>query len=353
MSKRKVGILGATGAVGQKYIKLLENHPWFQVAAVGASSRSAGKPYRKAVHWIEDSDPPAEIGDLEVAPCEPRAFNGVDFVFSGLDSSAAEQVEQDFVASGFPVISNASSYRAHPRVPLLVPEVNPDHIHLISHQRFSENGGFIVTNPNCVSIPLALALKPLHERYGVESVLMTSMQAISGGGYPGVSSMDITANIIPYISGEEDKIAREPGKILGKLDGEQITHAPFAIEASAMRVPVVDGHTLSVTLKLTDAPADTGTMARTFADWQSPIASHTLPSAPLQPLYLYDNAAHPQPRLHAGAENGMQVGIGRLRRSSIMDFSFIVLGHNTVRGAAGGSILNAELLAAENMLPGG
>lgn len=347
MAEYRVGVLGATGAVGQKFIHLLRNHPWFKITALGASGRSAGKTYREAANWVESTEMPEEIAGITVSTCEPGKMD-VDFVFSGLDSSVATDIERSFAEAGIPVISNARNFRQHETVPLLVAEVNPDHIALIKNQTFDPNGrGFIVTNPNCVCIPLVMALKPVFDTFGVEEVLLTSMQAVSGAGYPGVPSLDILGNILPYISGEEDKIGLEPLKLLGKLENGKVVFADFPIQATAMRVPVIDGHLLSVTARLSRKPGDIDEVRNAVINWKNPLADLDLPSAPDKPVRLYDDFRYPQPRHHSLAENGMQVGMGRLRTSNVLDIAFTALGHNTIRGAAGCSILNAELLHAK------
>lgn len=353
MPSYDIGVLGATGAVGQKFIRLLESHPWFTVKALGASERSAGKPYRQAAHWIEPTELPAAVADIEVSACDPASFRGLDFVFSGLDSSVATGIERDFAAAGIPVISNAKNYRMDETVPLLVPEVNPDHAALIKTQQFSEDGsGWIVTNPNCVCVPLAMSLRPFYDAFGVDSVIVTSMQATSGAGYPGVSSLDILGNVVPHIGGEEDKIHTEPLKLLGFLDeaSRAVQPAEFGVQATAVRVPTIEGHLLSVSVRLKQAPADLDDLRAALRDWQNPIAGMGLPTAPDEPIHLYDDPRFPQPRLHADRAGGMQLGIGRLRFGSVFDISYLALAHNTIRGAAGGAILNAELLASKGYL---
>ncbi len=351
MSQFSVGVLGATGAVGQKFIRLLENHPWFSVTHVGASSRSAGKPYSEATHWIENVPIDTKVANLNVQDCDPAHFSDVDFVFSGLDSAVATDIEKSFAEAGIPVITNARNYRHFPTVPLLVPEVNPDHISLIKQQTFDPKGkGFIVTNPNCVCVPLVTAIRPIFNKYGVENIVMTSMQAISGAGYPGVPSLDITANVVPYIDGEEGKIGKEPLKLLGKLQDGKINHAKFQVQATATRVPVIEGHLLSVTMTLKEQPASIDELISVWKSWKSPIADLNLPTAPATPVKVYDDPRYPQPRVHAYIENGMQVSVGRIRKAEVMDVSFIALAHNTVRGAAGGAILNAELLVKKNYI---
>lgn len=351
MPQYKVGILGATGAVGQKFIRLLQNHPWFTIHALGASERSAGKTYREAANWIEPEEIPQGVSDITVKKCTAEAFSEVDFVFSGMDASVAGDIEKEFAQAGIPVISNAKNFRTDPTVPLLVPEVNPEHIELIKQQAFSSNGkGWIVTNPNCVVVPLVMSLKPLHDKYGVKSVILTSMQAISGAGYPGVPSLDILGNVIPLIGNEEPKIHAEPMKILGTLSGKAIQHANFPIQATATRVPVTNGHMLSVTVGLEQKPASADEAVQTIKSWKSPIAGHELPSAPEHPLYYHNDERYPQPRLHANSERGMRTAVGRMRESNVLDLSYVAMAHNTVRGAAGGAILNAELLVSKGFI---
>ena len=346
----KAGILGATGAVGQKFIRLLENHDWFKIQALGASERSAGKPYKEAANWIESTPMPKKVADLEVRNCVSSDFDDVDFVFSGLDSSVASEVEKDFAEAGIPVISNAKNFRTDPTVPLLIPEVNSDHASMIDNQTFTEDGsGWIVTNPNCVVVPLAMSLRPLYDAFGIKSAIITSMQAISGAGYPGVPSLDILGNVVPFIGGEEDKIHKEPLKLLGELNDGAVTHADFPIQATATRVPVLNGHLLSITVEL-EKEADADEVKKAFGEWKNPIADLQLPSAPKFPLHVYEDDRYPQPRLHAESEKGMQTAIGRVRKSNVLSVSYVAMAHNTVRGAAGGAILNAELLVKKNYI---
>lgn len=353
MHSYNIGVLGATGAVGQKFIRLLDDHPWFTIKVLGASERSAGKPYHKAGHWIESTELPKSVTDIEVYTCDPEHFGDVDFVFSGLDSSVATRIERKFAEAGIPVISNAKNYRMDESVPLLIPEINPDHIKLINTQAFTEDGsGWIVTNPNCVCVPLAMSLRPLYDAFGVSSVVVTSMQATSGAGYPGVASLDILGNVVPFIGGEEDKITTEPLKILGTLDNssQKITFADFPVQATAVRVPTIEGHLLSVSVKLENPPTNIEEIRQAIHSWENPISGLGLPSAPDKPFHVYDDARFPQPRLHADREKGMQLGIGRLRKDEVNDISYLALAHNTIRGAAGGAILNAELLAKKGYL---
>lgn len=351
MPTLNAGILGATGAVGQKFIKLLQNHPWFNVKALGASERSANKRYKEAAHWIEDIEIPEPASELNVSTCEPAKFSEVDFVFSGLDSSVAGKVEQNFANAGIPVISNAKNFRMDENVPLLIPEINPGHIELIQRQSFHSSGqGWIVTNPNCVTVPLAMSLKPLYDAFGLEAVTVTSMQSVSGGGYPGVSSMDILANVVPFIGGEEDKIENETGKIFGSVDNRTIRRQTFPIQATATRVPTIAGHLLSVSVKLSNPPKSIKQAREAFYGWKSPIGKLNLPSSPSKSIRLYEKENYPQPRLHASREQGMQASVGRLRRDNVLDLAYVTMVHNTIRGAAGGAVLNAELLVEKNYL---
>lgn len=351
MPSFQIGILGATGAVGQKFIRLLQGHPWFTIKALGASDRSAGKAYKEAAHWIEAEELPAGVAKMEVLQCEPETFKGVDFVFSGLDSSVATEIERDFARAGIPVISNAKNFRMDETVPLLIPEVNPEHIALIEKQKFTEdNSGWIVTNPNCVSVPLAMSLKPLQDAFGVKSVVVTSMQSVSGAGYPGVPSLDILSNVVPYIGGEEDKVQIESAKLLGILENHQIRFADMKIQATAVRVPTIEGHLLSVSVGLKEKAASIEVIRETYTNWESPIADYDLPSAPEEPIKLYREPRFPQPRLHADREKGMQTAVGRLRDGTVLDLGYVTMAHNTVRGAAGGAILNAELLVAKEVI---
>ncbi|MEX0608410.1 MAG: aspartate-semialdehyde dehydrogenase [Balneolaceae bacterium] len=346
-----VGILGATGAVGQKFIRLLQNHPWFQIQALGASERSAGKKYTEAANWIEDVQLPEEMANQTVRNCNPEDFKDVDFVFSGLDASVAYEIEGAFARAGIPVISNAKNYRMDESVPLLIPEVNPEHIDLIKKQEFTKNGsGWIVTNPNCVAVPLAFSLKPLHQVFGVEAIILTTMQAVSGAGYPGVPSLDILGNVVPFISGEEPKIGPETRKLLGDFDGAEIKQPGIKVDATATRVPTINSHMLSVSVKLKNAPSDFTEVEKAYQNWKNPIADLNLPFSPKNPIRVHTDQRFPQPRLHADHENGMQLHIGRLRKAEVFDLSYVALAHNTVRGAAGGAILNAELLLKKGYL---
>lgn len=347
----KVGILGATGAVGQKFIRLLQGHPWFEIEALGASERSSGKKYKDASNWIEDVVLPEAVKEMTVKNCDPLEFEAVDFVFSGLDSSVAGEVEKAFASAGIPVISNAKNYRQDPTVPLLIPEINPDHTELIKTQTFTEDGsGWIVTNPNCVAVPLSLSLKPLHDAFGIEALILTTMQAVSGAGYPGVASLDILGNVVPFISGEEPKVGPETRKLLSTLNGETLELPEFPVQATATRVPTINGHMISATVKLQNPPADLNELKEAYENYKNPISNLGLPFSPKALYKLHEEDAYPQPRLHADAENGMQLHLGRLRKAEVFDVSFVAMAHNTIRGAAGGAILNAELLVKKGFL---
>ena len=343
----RVGILGATGAVGQTFIRLLGDHPWFTVTAVAASERSAGQTYREAVNWLSGAPIPERVAGLTVQHTDPSAVE-CDFVFSALSSSVAGEIEEEFASAGTPVVSNAKNYRLDDRVPLLVPEVNPEHLALIDQQSW-ESGGFIVTNPNCSTTGLICGLHPLMGVFDVEAVQVTMLQALSGAGYPGVPSLDAVGNVIPYIGGEEDKLATEPQKILGALDGDHIEPADLTLSAQCTRVPVRNGHLACASVRFReDVDAEAVTEAlRTF---EAPAATDALPSRPDPFVQVLDAPDAPQPQRHVKAGGGMTVSVGRVQDCPVNDVKFVLLSHNTVRGAAGGAILNAELLASEGYL---
>ena len=349
--KIKVGILGATGAVGQRFVQLLQGHPWFEITALCASERSAGKRYADACTWNLRGDMPSHLRDVVLERCEP----GPDckLVFSALPSATATDVERAFAAAGYIVCSNARSHRYDADVPLLIPEVNPEHLGLIEQQRRNRGwDGFITTNPNCSTTHLVSALHPLHVRFGVRKVFVVTMQAVSGAGYPGVSSMDILDNIVPFIGGEEEKMEqKEPQKLLGVFNGREVANADIVISAHCNRVPVRNGHLEAVSVEFERAPSQ----ADILSAWREyhPLSGQlNLPNAP-QPAIIYSAASdRPQPRLDrmAGTIPGMATVVGRLRPDPLFDWKFLVLGHNTIRGAAGGSLLNAELLMAQGYL---
>ena len=340
-TKLPVGILGATGMVGQRYIQLLENHPWFEVTWIAASDRSSGKPYGEAAKWRLDTPLPERIAKMTVSPAEPDAAPKI--VFASIDAAIAREMEPKFAAAGCAVISNSSAFRMAPNVPLVIPEVNADHLRLIEEQPTrKQSGGYIVTNSNCMVMGPVLALKPMVDRFGVEQIFATSMQAVSGAGYPGVASMDILDNVVPYIGNEEEKMEEELLKLLGNLDGHAVKPLAARMSASCNRVPVVDGHTVSLSVKLT-RPATREEIIDAWAEFR-PLAGQDLPFAPAQPVEWTPLVDRPQPRLDRNRGNGMAVTVGRLRPCGVLDWKFTVLSHNTVRGAAGATILNAEML---------
>ena len=342
-TKHPIGILGATGAVGQRFIQLLENHPWFEITWLAASDRSSGKTYGEAAKWRLDTALPERIARMTVSPAEPA--NAPKIIFAALDSDIAKDLEPKFAAAGCAVVSNSSSFRMHPDVPLVIPEVNADHLHLIEEQSWrKESGGYMVTNPNCSAIGLVLALKPIEERFGIEQIFVTTMQAVSGAGYPGVPSMDILGNVVPYIKSEEEKMEAETLKLLGRFEGHAVKPLAARMSAHCNRVAVEDGHTESVSIKLVK-PATREEMLAAWAEFR-PLAGQHLPMAPAQPIEFAPQEDRPQPRLDRNRGRGMGVTVGRLRPCGLFDWKFTVLSHNTIRGAAGAAILNAELLAS-------
>ena len=345
-----VGILGATGMVGQQFIRLLSGHPWFRTAWLAASERSEGRAYSQASAWrLGDSMPPG-IADTKLEPCTPG--RGPRLVFSALDAAAADVLEPAFAAAGHLVVSNARSFRMADDVPLLIPEINADHLALIDVQRRLRGWkGAIVTNPNCAVVVLAMALAPMRQ-FGIRSVLTTTLQAVSGAGYPGVPSFDVVGNVIPGIGGgEEDKIQSEPGKILGTLNGDRVIPHPVVVSAHTTRVPVLDGHTMTVSVAF-DRPVSEEEISRALSGWRGRPQELRLPSAPEQPIEVFAEGFRPQPRLDALRGNGMTVTVGRVRPCPVLGTRFVALGHNTVRGAAGAALLNAELLLADGWLRG-
>ncbi len=344
MKKTPVAVLGATGSVGQKFIELLSDHPWFEVKEIAASERSAGKKYKDSVNWFLSSSIPDSVADLEIKNCMPELNSRI--VLSGLDANIAGEVETAFAKAGYIVISNSKNHRMDDDVPLLVPEINPDHLGLIKQQNY--NGGCIVTNPNCSVIGLALSLKPLIDNFGLESVNVVTMQALSGAGYPGVSSLDIIDNVIPFISGEEEKMEKEPLKIFGKLNGKKIKNNNLRISAQCNRVAVSDGHMECVQVKLGKKVAKDEIISK-WNSFRGEPQLLNLPSAPSKPLYYFENERYPQPKLHRNIDKGMAALIGRLREDSLFDYKFVILSHNTNRGAAGGAILCAELMRAKGL----
>jgi aspartate-semialdehyde dehydrogenase len=347
MEKIDVAILGATGTVGQKFILLLRDHPYFEIKEVVASERSAGKPYAEACRWKQDVPIPKNVAGLKVLSTEEQLASRI--LFSGLDSSAAGTIESKYAEAGHLVISNSSNHRMDPQVPLVIPEINPDHFQLIYSQPCK---GAIVTNPNCSTIFLTMAITPLHRHFGVEAVNATTLQAISGAGYPGVPSIDILGNVVPYIGGEEDKMETEPLKILGNLSGDVIEPVGIKISAQCNRVPVFDGHTETLSIKLKSNPG-LAEIRRVLEGFSGLPQELNLPSAPEKPILVVDQPDRPQPARDSWLQRGMATVVGRLRPCPVLDIKLVVLGHNTVRGAAGAAILNAEAMVRQGYLKNG
>ena len=348
--KRKVAILGATGAVGQRFIQLLKGHPWFQIEVLAASERSAGKKYGEACSWLMESNLPREIAEMPVANADVESVEkagDVDLVFSSLPGDLAGPVESEFAAL-YPVFSKASAHRMEKDVPLIIPEINPDHVDLIKIQRKARGWkGFITTDPNCSTIQLVITLKPLMQ-FGLQNVIVTTMQALSGAGYPGISSLDMIDNVVPFISGEEEKMEAESLKILGSFNGKTVENADFKISSSCNRVHVKDGHLESVFIKLQQEPS-LKEIEAAFANFKGEPQKLKLPSAPENPIIVRHEKNRPQPRFDRDAGCGMSVVVGRIRKDPIMTFKYMCLGHNTVRGAAGAGILSAELYVAKGL----
>jgi aspartate-semialdehyde dehydrogenase len=342
-----VGVLGATGMVGQQFVLQLANHPWFRLSWLGASERSAGQRYAEAAPWRLPTPPSRDVADMQVEAAQPG--NAPELVFSAMDASVAGEIEQAFARAGHVVVSNSRNHRMDADVPLLIPEVNGDHLALVARQREARGWtGAIVTNPNCSTVFLSMALAPLRA-FGLQSALVTTLQALSGAGYPGVASLDAVANVIPFIDGEEAKIERETKKILGTLADGHVQPHPAAVSAQTTRVPVINGHTESIAVSLGSKPS-LDEVREAFLQFSGPPQRHGLPTAPLQPLVYLPEPNRPQPRLDVDRDHGMTVSIGRLRSCPVLGYKFIALGHNTVRGAAGAAVLNAELLVAEGVL---
>jgi aspartate-semialdehyde dehydrogenase len=348
MSTIPVAVLGATGAVGQRFVQLLEGHPLFRVVALTGSERSAGKKYREVCRWVLDTPMPAAVADLTVLDAD--ADVPAQLVFSALPSTVAGPIEQRLAAAGHIVCSNASNHRMEPDVPLVIPEVNPDHLALITVQRRRRGwSGAIVTNPNCTSTPATMVLKPLLDTFGVRRMLLVSMQALSGAGYPGVPSYDIVDNVIPFIGGEEPKLEVEPQKMLGQLRDETIVPASFTTSAHCNRVPVLEGHLVCLSIEL-ERKASSDEIATVLSHFRGLPQELRLPTAPEQPIIVRNEPDRPQPRRDRDAGRGMATVVGRIRPCSLFDIKLIALSHNTIRGAAGASILNAELMHAQGWL---
>ncbi len=347
--KLRAGVLGATGLVGQRIVSLLANHPWFELTEVAASERSSGKTYAEAVCWHLDPPIPAAARDLVVRSLEPSLQ--CDFVFSALDASVAGGAEEDFARVGYPVVSNSRNHRMDPDVPLLIPEVNAAHLDAIPLQQKNRgyDTGFIVTNPNCSTVGLVLVLKPLADAFGLEKIFAVTMQAMSGAGYPGVASLDIQGNVVPFIGGEEEKMESEPQKLLGKWNGERFVGAGLGISAHCNRVPVIDGHLECVSLSLKKI-ASLGEVCEALRNFEVSSELASLPSALRNPVIVLDEENRPQPRRDVNAGAGMAAVVGRVRECPLLDVKLTLLSHNLVRGAAGAALLNAELLAARGLL---
>ena len=349
MERVDVGILGATGMVGQQFIMQLADHPWFRPAWLAASERSEGKLYGEAAAWHLEAAPPASIAAQRVEACTPG--RGPRIMFSALDANAARDIEPAFARAGHVVISNARSYRMDSSVPLLIPEINPDHLTLLPRQRRDhEWPGAIVTNPNCSTIVLSMVLAPLRQ-FGLRTVNVTTLQAVSGAGYPGVASLDILGNVIPFISGEEEKMQSEPQKILGSVSEDGVSPHAVVISAHTTRVSVIDGHTEMVSIKLDDG-ASLEDVKEALASWRGRPQELDLPSAPPAPIVYLEGANRPQPRLDVARGGGMTISVGRLRPCPVLGLKLVALGHNTIRGAAGAAVLNAELMLADRWIEG-
>jgi aspartate-semialdehyde dehydrogenase len=347
--RRRVAVLGATGAVGQSFVRLLANHPWFELAELAASERSAGKSYAEAARWIGGDPLPASVAGMQVLPCDPGAITA-DIIFSALDSSAAEDAEPAFARAGKTVLTNAKNYRMDPDVPLVIAEVNPQHLSILDAQRKARGwSGAIVANGNCAAIVASLPLAPIHERFGITKVVTMTMQAVSGAGYPGVPSLDILGNVIPYIKDEEPKIEVEMQKFLGSVSGGTIQHAGFLVSAHANRVPVEHGHTVCMSIELESRVA-AAEVERAIAEWRGAEEARGLPSSPERALLLSDQPDQPQPRRQVNTGHGMTVVVGRVRADPIFTVKLVAMGHNVIRGAAGASVLNAELMVRRGLL---
>jgi aspartate-semialdehyde dehydrogenase len=347
-TKTPVGVLGATGIVGQRLVQMLEHHPWFEIAWLAASDRSEGRRYGEAARWRMKTAIPSGLAGIPVSPAKPEG--APQMIFAALDSSTAAELEPRFAEAGCAVVSNSSALRMQRDVPLVIPEVNPEHIKLLECQTWRRrSGGFVVTNPNCSAIGLVMALAPLEQRFGLETVMAVTMQAVSGAGYPGVASLDILGNVIPYIAQEEEKMEEETRKLLGRLNGAGIVPAAFGMSAQCNRVAVEDGHTESVSVKLKQK-ARPEEIITAWNEFRSVPQELRLPSAPEQPVKYSAAVDRPQPRFDADCGNGMTATVGRLRPCGVLDWKFTVLSHNTIRGAAGAALLNAELLTVKGYL---
>jgi aspartate-semialdehyde dehydrogenase len=349
-SKRvRVAVLGATGAVGQSFIRLLADHPWFELTELAASERSAGKPYAEATRWIGADVMPENIARMNVVACDAKNITA-DLVFSALDSATAQDAEPAFARAGKLVLTNAKNYRMDPDIPLVIAEVNPDHLDVLEAQRKNRGwSGGIVANGNCSAIVTTLPLAPIHQHFGIKKLIVVTMQAISGAGYPGVPSLDILGNVIPYIGDEEPKIEAEVCKFLGVKTGSTITSADFPVSAHANRVPVEHGHTVCMSVAL-EKRADAKDIEAAIAEWRGDASARDLPTSPDRPLVVSSQPDQPQPRRQVDTGGGMTVVVGRVRPDPIFDVKLVAMGHNVVRGAAGASVLNAELMVHRGLI---
>ena len=352
MKKMRAGVLGATGSVGQRFVQLLADHPWFDLTAIAASERSVGKPYKEACNWFLSADIPTNIADMIVQPIDTNL--DCQLVFSAMPGSVAKEVEADFAAAGYGVMSNVSIHRYDKDVPLVTSEVNPDHLDMIPHQQANRGWtkGFIVTNSNCSAMPLVLTLAPLHNAFGIKAVMVHTMQALSGAGYKGIPSLAALDNVIPFIRTEEEKMPIESKKMLGIYANNQITPAEFALSAHCNRVTTIDGHMETVSVSFHKPPSDTKEILALWREWRPLPQQLDLPSAPKPPIVIRHEPDRPQTRLDRNNGNGMAVTVGRLRKCEVLDFKYVLLSHNTIRGAAGASVLNAELMRARGLLDG-
>lgn len=350
MEKIKVGVLGATGSVGQRFVQLLADHPWFELTAVAASERSAGKPYREVCNWFLSADMPQKVAGMIVQPIDTHL--DCLLVFSAIPGRVAEQYEEGFASAGYGVMSNVSAHRYDEDVPLVTSEVNPDHLNIIRRQQTNRgwSKGFIVTNSNCSAMPLAITLSPLQESLGLKAVIVHTMQALSGAGYNGVPSLATLDNVIPFIRTEEEKMAIESKKMLGLYNDDQIIPAEFALSAHCNRVTTLDGHMETVSVAFENPPSDAKIIADLWREWDPLPQRLSLPSAPKPPIVIRTEPDRPQTRLDRNNGNGMAVTVGRLRKCDVLDFKYVLLSHNTIRGAAGASVLNAELMMAQGLL---
>lgn len=349
MERLRVGILGATGLVGQRLVDRLASHPWFELVALAASDRSAGAAYAEACRWSLPAPLPAAWASLPVRSSRPGELRDCDLLFSALDPSAAREIEPAFVAAGFAVVSNSSAHRMEPDVPLVIPEVNADHMALVEAQRRRTGGGFVVTNPNCSVTGLALALAPLHAAFGVRRVVVATLQALSGAGLDGPRGLEVVDNVIPFIPREEEKIEAEVAKILGRVCGGAVQRAGVTVSAHCHRVPTLEGHLEAVSVEL-GRPVAAAEAAEVLRGFRGQVAELGLPSSPAAPVLVREEADRPQPRLDRDAGGGMSAVVGRIRPCPVLTLRFEVLSHNTVRGAAGGALLNAELLVRRGLV---